>query len=208
LSVRIGVKVNLNGVDQKLKDVGPKLARRAMRKALRSVGTMWMQAIQAKVPVLTDELRDSIGVKIRTRKYGRAGSVSVGPTWGDGPTDESPGLYGKFVEFGTKVADYPKQPFMRPVFDATQDKAVEMFAAVLRDELNQIADTSDSKATAGEIASFKAGMAYASESAGGGGDYDEDIGGIFQAIKGGVKAARNPKGAVKSLVSSTVKKLS
>jgi len=206
LADRIGVKVNLNGCDQKLKDVGPKLARRAMRKALKAVGVMWMADLKAKVPVLTDELRDSIGVKIRTRKYGRVGSVTVGPTWGDGETEESPGLYGKFVEFGTKVADYPKQPFMRPVFDATQDKAVEMFADILRDELGQIADTSDSKATAAEIDSFKAGMAYAAESVGGG-DIEEDIGGIFQAIKGGIKAARNPKGTVKSLVSNSIKKL-
>jgi HK97 gp10 family phage protein len=51
---------------------------------------------------------------------------------------QSPGVYGQFVEFGTdKMA---AQPFLRPAFDATADRVIELFAEKMREGLAEVAD--------------------------------------------------------------------
>ena len=40
---------------------------------------------------------------------------------------------------GLKKKTYPAQPFMRPTFDATGDKAIKVFSETLKDVLEEIA---------------------------------------------------------------------
>jgi HK97 gp10 family phage protein len=135
--------VNLNGLGEKLQDIGPKLARKSLRKAVSKVGDYWVKDMQSRVPVDTGNLRDSINKKVSTSKRGNdiSARVSVGPTYDtkdknrDG-TSQKPGVYGMFVEFGTQHS--AAQPYARPCFDTTADKVVQLFADVLRDDLDSV----------------------------------------------------------------------
>lgn len=138
---RVTCSVDLHGTEEELIAVGPRIAKRLLRRALRVVGQLWVADVKAHVPVNTGALRDSIDFKIRTNSREDGGSVTVGPTYTSGKTggqSQSPGLYGMFVEFGVKSrANYPAQPFMRPTFDATADSIIELFAAKLREDLEE-----------------------------------------------------------------------
>jgi HK97 gp10 family phage protein len=138
--------VNMNGVDKKLLDVEPKIARKLLRMALKNVGAYWVPAVQSRVPVLEGDLKESIHAVVRTRKASEksdglpTGSVKVGPCYGtprsDGRHSFVPAIYGLWVEFGVKSKEkYPAQPFLRPTFDATVNTAIELFAETLRDGL-------------------------------------------------------------------------
>lgn len=104
---------------------------------------MWVDEVKSHVPVLEGDLKESIHAVVRTRKASDkteglpTGSVTVGPCYGtprsDGRHSVPPGVYGLWVEFGVKSKSrYPKQPFMRPAFDATVDTAINAFADTLR----------------------------------------------------------------------------
>ena len=138
--------VDFGGIEEALQQLGPKLARKALRKAVGKVGDMWVSEMQSRVPVDTGDLRDSIAAKVTT-KTGKGGDVStakvtVGPSFDTtnrniGDSTQQPGVYGLFVEFGTKNAK--AEPFMRPTFDSTAEKAVQLLADVLRDDLEDVA---------------------------------------------------------------------
>ena len=142
-------RVNMNGIGEKLLDLESKIARSLLRKSLKAVGTFWVDAVKAHVPVDTGELRDSINMKLSTRK-GRwqsgglpSGVVTVGPTYTykagkkSQSASQSPGVYGMFVEFGLKTKRYPKQPFLRPTFDTTGQQAVDIFAQTMMSGLEE-----------------------------------------------------------------------
>jgi HK97 gp10 family phage protein len=135
--------IDFTDVVAKLNEIGPKLARQALRKAVRASGDMWVEEMKGRVPVDTGNLRDSIRAKVRTKKLsgGVEAKVSVGPAFGTvdrkpGDGSQQPGVYGMFVELGTEKM--VPRPYMRPTFDTTKDKAVEVFADTLRDELEDI----------------------------------------------------------------------
>lgn len=143
--MEVAATVNLNGLEKALQELGPKLARKALRKAVKQVGEMWESEMKARVPVDSGDLKDSIKYKI-TAKKGKQGEpstmkVSVGPAFGttsrnEGDGSQQPGVYGMFEEFGTKKST--PHPFMRPTFDATADKAVQIFVATLRADLDDV----------------------------------------------------------------------
>lgn len=129
------VKVDLQGLEQKLHDLGPKIAKRTLRKSLKAVGTMWVDAVKARAPKDSGDLANSISMKMRTRPNDESGSVTVGPAY-TGKGSQDPGVYGMFVEFGLKNKQmYPRQPFLRPAFDATAEKAIEVFAETMKNNL-------------------------------------------------------------------------
>ncbi len=141
--VRVEIKVKgLKECGEKLKELGPKLGRSSLRKALNAVGDFWVPEVKSRAPNVDDALRDSIAKKVNTRarKDGNiSGSVTVGPNIRaprhDAKKSFSPGIYAMFVEFGLKTRDYPAHPFMRPAFDSTADKAVQVFSDTLKSEL-------------------------------------------------------------------------
>ena len=154
--VKVTVKVTgFEGVNNALMRLGPKLARQSLKKGFRAVGEMWKTELVSRAPIgsaLNDdshpgELKDSIAIKIKTRGGGKNGSpargyVVVGPKWGSwtgrkrgGFDIESPGLYAKFVEFGLDKKNYTTHPFMRPTWDATNEKALALFAETLKQDL-------------------------------------------------------------------------
>jgi len=142
----VTVKVQgLEGVAQKLKDLGPKLGRRAPRKALNAVGDFWVPEVQSRTPSVDDALKNSIIKKVSTRKVDEddlAGTVTVGPNMraprADSKKSLGPGIYATWVEFGLKRKKYKAHPFMRPTFDVTKEKAVTVFVESLQSELNAL----------------------------------------------------------------------
>ena len=144
----VTVKVTgLENVVQKMREVGPKISRGLIRQALKDVGEMWVERAQAEAPEDDGDLIDSIKAKVTTRaenKDGAAnipvGAVEVGPTMtrrSDGKDSVGPGIYGMWVEFGLKHKKYPKNPFMRRTYDATAEKAVDLFAETLANGLDE-----------------------------------------------------------------------
>lgn len=134
----------LAGVSEQLLSLESKIARRLLRKALKDVGTYWVEAVKSNVRVDSGGLRDSIAAKVSTRK-GKwqsgglpSGSVTVGPSFikrTDGKKSVGPGVYGMWVEFGLKTKKYPKCPFLRPTFDSSGSAAVDIFAETMRSGL-------------------------------------------------------------------------
>lgn len=125
----VQVKVSLNGVDEKLTKLGPTIARNTLRKALRVASKLIEDDAKARAPVDTGDLRDSIKTTVTTSAKKESATAIVGPTIDQSlikngrSTSQSPGVYGKFVELGTKSV-HP-QPFLRPAFDSKGEAAVE-----------------------------------------------------------------------------------
>ena len=127
----------LKGVEDALSEAGPKLAKRALRRGLLAGGTVMLDAIKPHVPVLSGALRDSLVMKVKMSPKEESGTVIIGPQFEKGADrNESPGLYGMFVEFGSIHG--AAQPFMRPGFDGSNVQALEAFTAVLSEAVESL----------------------------------------------------------------------
>lgn len=103
----LSVKVDMKGLDtiDKIREIGPKLARKGLRKALNAVGNYWIPEVQSRVPVLSGDLRSSIIKAIKTKRDKKndeiSGTVWVGPAANAERTDNKdsvgPGVYGIWV---------------------------------------------------------------------------------------------------------------
>jgi hypothetical protein len=58
--MEVKVKVNFGGIPEKLEQLAPKLARKALRRAVSKAGDLWVSEMKAKVPVDSGDLRDAI----------------------------------------------------------------------------------------------------------------------------------------------------
>ncbi|HEV8189443.1 MAG TPA: HK97-gp10 family putative phage morphogenesis protein [Pyrinomonadaceae bacterium] len=131
--------VGLEGVEQTLANAGVKLAKKTIRRGLKAGAETMVAAILPKVPVLVEgtpqrkpgELRDAIKVKYKLSAKEEQGTAIIGPEWKAGDDDQSPGLYGLFVEVGS-VHNIAK-PYMRPGFDEAHNAALESFTEVVRE---------------------------------------------------------------------------
>jgi HK97 gp10 family phage protein len=141
--MEVKVDVRLNGIEEKLEQLGPKLAKSHLRKALRDAAKIWEIEAKVRAPVDTGALRDSIQTKIRMSPRQDRGSASVGPMMGTAgavkDSSQDPGVYGKFVELGLKSKQYPMQPFLRPAFDSRSQQVLDKFVDVLREGLTEAA---------------------------------------------------------------------
>ena len=133
-------EVSFSGLEKALEELGPKLAKKTLRKAGNKVGDFWIGEMKSRVPVDKGDLRDSIASKVTTRKSKKGGvmKVSVGPAFGTierqaGDATQQPAVYGMFVEFGTEKMK--REPYARPTFDETAQKAVDILVKSLQDDL-------------------------------------------------------------------------
>jgi HK97 gp10 family phage protein len=139
-SVKVDIK-GLDGVVKTMRELGPKLARKGLRKSLRAVGNYWVPEMKSRVPVDTGSLRDSVIQQVKTKrdKNGEvSGTVTVGPEY-TGLGSQDPGVYAMWVEFGVKSKPkYPVSPFARRTLDATGENAVKIFSETLKTVLEEI----------------------------------------------------------------------
>lgn len=141
MDLRIDIQ-GLEGVEDALAGAGPKLAQRALRRALKAGGKVLVDAAKTRAPVLAKgtpqrvpgALRDSITMKVKMSPKQEQGTVQVGSEYKGGGSN-SPAVYGKWVEFGSIHNPQP-QPFMRPAFDSANQQALDAFTEVLRDEVD------------------------------------------------------------------------
>jgi len=120
-----------------------KFAQNIQRAALQAAGEVMAAEIEARAPVAPQashpesepgELRDSVVVTVRLGKDLDTSVAHVGPGYDKGKYagekhTQSPGVYGKFVEYGTALM--APEPFMRPAFQAGKEKALEAYVKVV-----------------------------------------------------------------------------
>lgn len=135
----MGTKINCQvtgtiNLKKELDNFSQRTLTKVIKLALEAVGELFKEAIKANCNFThgysTGAIRESIDYNTRMYPAKGRGTVLIGPTMTaahgkDGST--SPGVYAMFVEYGLKVKKYPKQPFIRPAFDANADKAIEVF---------------------------------------------------------------------------------
>jgi HK97 gp10 family phage protein len=127
--------VGLKGVEDALSEAGPKLAKRALRKALVAGADLFKAAAKKNAPVLAkatpnrrpDELRDAIDMTVKLSGKQESGVARVGIRRDKGKGSQSPAVWGSFVEFGSIHG--AAQPFMRPAFEQAKTRAQEVFPA-------------------------------------------------------------------------------
>lgn len=134
------VVVNIQGlkeIEDALAAAGPKLARSAVRKALHAGGQVFLNRAKTLAPVLATatpqrkpgELRDAIAEVDRMDARKQRGRARIGLKYGK-KGSQDPGVYGLFVEFGTK--NMAAQPYMRPAYDEAKQEAESVFTAEIR----------------------------------------------------------------------------
>jgi HK97 gp10 family phage protein len=120
-----------------------KFAQNIQRAALQAAGEVIAAEIEARAPVAPQashpesepgDLRDSVVVTVRLGKDLDTSVAHVGPgydkaKYGGEKHTQSPGVYDKFVEYGT--AKMAPEPFMRPAFQAGKEKALEAYTKVV-----------------------------------------------------------------------------
>jgi HK97 gp10 family phage protein len=130
--------VGLKGVEEALSQAGPKLAKRAMRKALEAGGKVFVARAKERAPILKKQtphrkpgdLRDAIMQDIKLSPKQEFGRARVGLKHDKEKGNQSPGVYGLFVEFGTR--HMAAQPYMRPAYDEAKDTAESVFTEEIR----------------------------------------------------------------------------
>jgi HK97 gp10 family phage protein len=131
----------LKDIERQLEELAPKLAKRALKKALQAGIEEIGNEVMARTPVDTGLLRESVGTAITMSSDGQAGLAKVG----FGKQD----YIARFIEFGHRIVGHkpnkkdtgkhvPAKPFIRNAFDTTKDKAVEVFTDVIKAELEAI----------------------------------------------------------------------
>ena len=123
----------LKGVEDALSQAGPKLAKRALRKALVAGAELFEAAAKKNSPVLAKatgsrqpgELRDAIDMNVKLSGTQESGIARVGIRRGKEKGADSPVVWGSFVEFGSVHG--AAQPFMRPAFEQAKNRAQEVF---------------------------------------------------------------------------------
>ena len=123
----------LKGVEDALSQAGPKLAKRALRKALVAGAELFEAAAKKNAPVLAKatgrrrpgELRDAIDMSVKLSGTQESGVARVGIRRSKEKGADSPAVWGSFVEFGSVHG--AAQPFMRPAFEQAKNRAQEVF---------------------------------------------------------------------------------
>ena len=117
----------LDGLLDKFQALETKVAKQALRKALKAGGDVFKKEIVARAPQKTGQLKAEIASATSINANEGTGIVSVGPL--------KHAYHGMFAEFGTR--HQPAKPFLRPAFDGKADDALNAFAEVLKDAVDE-----------------------------------------------------------------------
>ncbi len=143
MDIKIDVR-GLQGVEDALSEAGPKIAKAALRKGLVAGGQVLVDAVKALTPVAKEgtpqrqpgELRDSMTMKTKLSAKEEKGYTVIGAEYKKEDGNQSPGVYDKFVEFGSIHG--AAQPHMRPGFDSAKQQALDKFTEVMREGVNSL----------------------------------------------------------------------
>jgi HK97 gp10 family phage protein len=122
----VKVEFKIQGVQQldaMLRALGPKTAREVGTTALREAAKPIFDAVKERIPVRTGELRRGLTVSsVRQGKRSDERELLVG-------FRKNVAWRAKFLEFGTRFI--APQPFMRPGFDVSAEKALGIMVGAL-----------------------------------------------------------------------------
>lgn len=144
-----GIDVQLTGFRElaaALKQLGPRVAKNTLRRAVSSGAVLVRNDARQKAPVDTGEMRKDIQVKrekdqqngtlsakysvfVRTGKKSRLSGASRNVN--------KDSFYWKFVEFGTSKMG--AQPFMRPAFETKKEEALKLIGEKLDEGIQKAA---------------------------------------------------------------------
>lgn len=125
------VRLHVDGLkeaERALRDLGPKVARRVLRKAVQAGANRWLYSAQLKVPVDSGLLLSTLVAKTGTSKKKGRVSARVGMKAGDFKGES---FYGSFLEYGTHKME--ARPYLRPAFDEQRENATNIVRAKLRE---------------------------------------------------------------------------
>lgn len=136
------VDVRLTGVSaltRKLLEAEPKQARKAMRKGINRGAIVLRDEAKNSAPVRSGALRKSIGIRRSAKVRGKRGWVAmavVGPrrkyASQHGEKTVEPAKYAHLVEYGHAAHPAPPHPFMRPAYERTKMRAMQIYEDELR----------------------------------------------------------------------------
>jgi HK97 gp10 family phage protein len=143
MDIKVEVQ-GLKGLEDALAEAGPKIARKVVRQGLMAAADVVLGAVKARTPVLQKgtpqrrpgELRDAMTKKIRMSPKEESGEVVIGAEYKKADGSQSPGVYDKFVEFGS-VHNVAK-PHMRPGFDESKQAALDAFTQIAREGVDSL----------------------------------------------------------------------
>jgi HK97 gp10 family phage protein len=143
MEIKVDVK-GLQGVEDALSQAGPKIAKASLRKGLIAGGQVLVDAVKGLTPVAKvgtpqrepGELRDAMTMKTKLSAKEQSGYTVIGAEYKKEDGSQSPGVYDKFVEFGSIHG--AAQPHMRPGFDQAKGAALDKFTEVMREGVDSL----------------------------------------------------------------------
>src|SRR4051794_31704975 len=128
--------ITVSGIDDVCKELSelPKsITKNVFARALAAAAVPVVQALRARCPVATGELRDHITTDIQIHAEGKGGTAQVG--FGN------EGYKARFIEYGHRIVGHApnhkelgaveSKPFMRPATVASAEASITEFAEVV-----------------------------------------------------------------------------
>lgn len=138
------VQVRIYGLaelERRMIQLGPKIARKALRSALNAGAQIIKKDAQARAPFLTGRLsrRALYVARLRSASGPSEETYIIGVRHGrkDKKRDRD-AYYWKFIEFGTKFM--AAMPFLRPAFESKKLEVLERIKQKLRERIEVLAN--------------------------------------------------------------------
>lgn len=125
-------------LEEKLTELPPKFARKAIRESLRPAVEIWRQEMRALAHKATGWMADQIIVRVSARGNDQ-GRATVTLSSKQNPSRHArhvPGAINEALwnEFGTRKM--AAKPFIRPAFESKSSQVLEMLISKLKEALN------------------------------------------------------------------------
>lgn len=150
------MELKISGLDQvqrRLREAPNTLVAKSFAKALDRAGGVIAAEVERRTPIGPEgDLKEHVIVKVEVDTAARGGSALIGfSSATSGRTGKPMDLIAYWVEYGHRLVGHgkrkkdrkdlgkvPPHPFMRPAFDASADRAVEVFGDTLIDSLSDV----------------------------------------------------------------------
>jgi len=136
------VRMEIQGLaelERKMRQLGPKLAKNALRSAVNAGAQIIKKEAQARAPVHTGKLKKKAIYVTRSREESTATKQAYKVGVRMGRKEQKKGrdaFYWWYLEFGTKFVK--KMPFLAPAFEAKKLQALDRIKQKLKQKLDAL----------------------------------------------------------------------
>ena len=141
----MAARLEMSGFDELIKTLkelgGPRLARKANRRAVNLATTELLDAARSNCPEDKGDLKAALTKKVYGKGFQINGIVGADAEYVAANGDK-PSHYDHLVEFGHQEHGgntVPPHPFLRPAWDEAQGEAQARYAEVLTEEIEKAA---------------------------------------------------------------------